>query len=211
MASGYALRYCDPVVVGALELPWPIGVQAVDGGLTAFGDAVVRLVCHNREVVQECLVRGLVLAPEGPIVCVADMDVAEAPKELDGAGSHSDSGAVFPASSEFGESPTFAKNEYAAPCTAAAPETVCAKFTPRSQPPTGVEGKRARRARAPIEAPGVGTTGGADPGAKSSEHSLLSRVFLTCSTASCGVRGGGFGVCEGLMTLPPRDGILMGL
>ena len=93
------------------------------------------------------------------------MDVAEAQKELGGAGCDSDSTALSSASSESGQSPTSAKIESAAPSIATTPETVSAEFTPGSQPPPGVGGKRARRARAPVQAPGVGTMGGAEPGA----------------------------------------------
>ena len=32
-ALEYALGYSDPAVVCALDLPWPVGVQAADGGL----------------------------------------------------------------------------------------------------------------------------------------------------------------------------------
>ena len=44
-ALEYALGHSDPAVVGALELPWPVGIQAADGGLVVlladlWGDAM---------------------------------------------------------------------------------------------------------------------------------------------------------------------------
>ena len=117
---------------------------------------------------------------EGSTVCLAEMDVAEAQKEMDGAGSNSDFAAVSSAWSESGESPTSARNPPAAPATTTSPETVSAKFTPGSQPATGVGGKRARRTRATVQAPGVGTAGRADTGAPRGKTRVvgLSRSLL---------------------------------
>ena len=97
MALEYALGSSDPAVVGALELPWPVGVQAASGGS--------------------------------------------------------------------GESPASARGAPAAPAATTTSESVSAEFTPGSQTPTGVGGKRARRARTCVQAPGVRTTGGADTNA----------------------------------------------
>ena len=211
-ALGYALGYSDPAVVGVRELPWPVGVQAADGGLVALlADLWVgAMYAKSEKPSKSAGSEVLVPVPEGPIVSLADMDVAEAHKELDGAGSGSDSTAVSSASSVSGESPTSAKNEYAAPATATAPEPVSAKFTPGSQPPAGVGGKRARRGRAPVQAPGVGTAGGADPGVPRGKRRLvdLGRYLLVRWHHAAGA---GVSLGSARARRPaPSDGILMG-
>ena len=62
-ALEYALGYSDPAVVGALELPWPVGAQAADGGL---GGPMGRChVCQIREVHHQCYVGGICTCPCG--------------------------------------------------------------------------------------------------------------------------------------------------
>ena len=69
----------------------------------------------------------------------------------------SDSTAVSSALSGSGESPASARNAPAAPAATTTSESASAEFTPGSQPPTGVGGKRARHARTIVQAPGTGT------------------------------------------------------
>ena len=95
-APEYALGYSDRAVVGALELPWPVGVQAADGGLVVlladlWGDAM-----YSKSVRSTSSAASTVLVPvrAGPTLFLADMDVAEAEKEMDDARSDSDSTAV---------------------------------------------------------------------------------------------------------------------
>ena len=199
------MGYSDPAVVGALELPWRVGVQAAQVGLVVllanlWGDAMyAKFERSSKSAGSE--VRGSVL--EGRAVSLADMDVAGAHKVLDGAGSDFHSTVVSSASSECGESVTSAENKSAAPTTSTAPQTVSAKFTLGSHPPTVVGGKCARRARAPVQAPGSRYDGRRKPRrAESQEEGRSSRPFLICPTASCGERGGGLGFCEGPTTCP---------
>ena len=101
----------------------------------------------------------------GPTVSPAHVDVAAVAKDLEDAGSDSDSTAVSSASSEPGEPPASAGIAPAAPAETASSDSVSAEFTPRSQPVTGAGGKRARRTRASVQAPGVDTTSAADTNA----------------------------------------------
>ena len=163
----YALGYRDPTAVWALERPWPVGVQAADWDLVVlladvWGDAMYA----KSESSTTSAVSGVpVPVRAGPTVSLVDMDVAEAQKEMDDAGSDSDSTAASSASSGSGESPVSAKSAPAAPAATTTSESISAEFTPGSQPPTGVGGKRARGARRTVQAPGVDTTGGDDTNA----------------------------------------------
>ena len=76
-----------------------------------------------------------ILVPQGPIVSIADMDVAEAHEEFDDDGFDSGPSTVSLASSEPRGSPQATGGDIAAPDLAAVPEPVSAKFTPGSKPP----------------------------------------------------------------------------
>ena len=121
-----------------------------------------RRVCQIGEVDQKYSVGSTCTCPWGPTVSLADMDVAEAEKEMGGVGCDSYSPDVSSASSESGESPTSSRNAPAAlaTATATAQETVPAKFTLGSQAPSVLGGKRVRRARVTVHAPRVGRAGG---------------------------------------------------
>ena len=163
-ALDYALGYFDPSVVGAPELPWPVDVQAADAGLVVlladlWGEA---MYAKSERSTKSAASDVLVPVRAGPTVSLADMDVAEAQKEMGDTGSNSDSTTVSSASSGSEESPAFARSAPAAPAATTTSASVQAEFTVGSQPPTGVGGKRARRAGTTVHAPRVGTTGGAD-------------------------------------------------
>ena len=146
----------------------------------------------------------------GPVVALADMDVAETQKELGDIGCDSGSSTVSSPSSEPGGSPPSAGGDIAAHDPAAAREPVSAKFTPGSQPPVGVGGKRTRRARAPIQSPGVGTAGGCELGALRSKRQI---VVMGGSLIVLRRHEPGAAVGLGPPKAPrptPSDGILMG-
>ena len=69
-ALEYALGYSDPAVVGALELPWPVGVQVADGGLVVllaglWGDA---MYAKSKRSSKSARSEVPVPVPEAPIV-----------------------------------------------------------------------------------------------------------------------------------------------
>ena len=99
-ALEYALGYSDLAVVGALGPPWPVGVQASDGGLVVlladlWGDA---MYAKSERSTNSAGSEVPVPVPAGPTVSLGDMDAAEAQREMDDAGSDSDSTAVSSAS-----------------------------------------------------------------------------------------------------------------
>ena len=139
----YALEYCDPTVVGALELPWPVGGQTADGGLVVlladlWGDA---MYAKSEKSTTGAASAVRVPVQAGPAVSLAGVDVAAVAKDLEDDGSDFDSTAVSSALSEPGEPPSAAGSAPTTPAEAASSESVFGEFTPGSRPPTGAGGK----------------------------------------------------------------------
>ena len=108
------------MVVGALELTWPVGGQTADGGLVLlladlWGDAM-----HAKSEKSTTGLASKVPVPvqAGSAVSVAGVDVAVVAKDLEDDGSDSDSTAVSSASSKPGEPPAAAGSAPAAPAEA---------------------------------------------------------------------------------------------
>ena len=101
-ALEYALGYSDPMVVGALELPWPVGDQTADGGRVVlladlWGDA---MCAKSEKSIASAVSAVPVPVQAGPAVSLARVAVAAVAKDLEDAGSDSDSTAVSSASSK---------------------------------------------------------------------------------------------------------------
>ena len=86
----------DRAMVGALDLPWPVGVQATDVGLGVpladmWSDAI-----YGKSETSTTTAASVVPVPvrAWPTVFLTEMDVAEATKEIDDVASDSDSTAV---------------------------------------------------------------------------------------------------------------------
>ena len=119
---------------------------------------------------------------------------------MDNAGFDFDSTAVSSASSE----------PRATPAVTTTSESVSAECTTRSQPPTGVGGKRARHARASVQASGVGTTGGVDTHVPRVKRRALVWAVPYLSDGIMQRARRWAWLLRGPADLPPSNGILMG-
>ena len=140
----------------------------------------------------------------GRVVSLADMDIAEAQKELD---LILIIRRVSSASSGCGESPASARGAPAVSAATTTSESVSAEFTRGSQPPTGVGAKRARRARSSAQAPGVGTIGGGGTNTTRVNRMVVG-PYLSDGIVRRARRWAW--VLRGPAGLPPRDGNLVG-
>ena len=115
-----------------MEVPWVVGAQAADGGLVVlladlWGDA---MYARSETSTKSALLAVRVPAREGPTVPLADMDVAEAQKDMDDIGCDSDSMAVLSVSSQSGESLASTRNAPAAPAPTTTSESVSGLHRP---------------------------------------------------------------------------------